>query len=434
VWELVSRVNLNRKTRICRSGRNVLVAFCLALAANATATSVTVDLPNGAAYAIDIRLLEPSPAAPVQSYLAFSGIEYVLRQFDSGTQKEWDARSGLLWLAVGQQRFSLSTARAEVVVNDKRFQVALPIRYHEGDLWIPLESFRLIGRSLRGVRITESAARVAANAAPTSAPIVQSPGQALTQGILPGAAKTDTSTSATSSPSVAIPPPDATRAWRVVFDPVLIPSADTNEGAGTGLRPSLVRVAERCANLLTEEGSTQASVLTEHDEDTTADLVLEWLSPRSPDLVVFLRFEVSPLRVMPGYSIFYADESVDSPDGDRAAGTTSSLRIVSRDQSYLSFQAGSRQLAETIGAELARLPGFRERLILPAPLYLLKRSPAHAVMIILGFPQRSPELARMTDSGFRETLARALAGALIAFRRENAAPVAEPARSEGSDR
>jgi len=431
-------VNLRRNIRIPCWRRNLLVLLCLCLAATAAATSVTVELPSGAAYAIDIRLLEPAPAAPVQSYLAFSGLQYVLRQYDSRTQRQWDGRAGLLQLAVGQQRFSLSTARAEVVVNNKRFQVALPMRYYENDFWIPLESFRLIARSLPGLKIAEPNARIVAPATPVSAPIVQSPGQALNQGTspttAPGTAQTNTPTSATASPSVAIPPADAARTWRVVLDPVLISSAESGENAASSIRPALVQVAGRCAALLNEEGSSQASVLTEHNEDTTADLVLEWLSSRSPDLIVFLRFEVSPLRVMPGYTVFYADESVDSTDPDKTAATTSSIRVMPRDLSYLSFQAGSRQVAENIGAELARLPGFHDRLILPAPLYLLKRSPAHAVMILLAFPQRSPELARMSDSGFRETLARALAGALIAFRHEKAAPAAEPAPSESGQR
>jgi N-acetylmuramoyl-L-alanine amidase len=166
----------------------------------------------------------------------------------------------------------------------------------------------------------------------------------------------------------------------------------------------------------------QPFLLTEHDNATTPDLILEWIARRSPDVVVVLRVEVSALRAAPGYTILYSDESVDWLGLARPSAEPTTATVIPRNQSYLPFQVGNRQLAERIATAMAEIPGFRDRLMLPAPLYLLKRCPARSALVALAFPERSSELGRLGDSGFREAVARALAGALIAFRRANVAP------------
>jgi N-acetylmuramoyl-L-alanine amidase len=153
-------------------------------------------------------------------------------------------------------------------------------------------------------------------------------------------------------------------------------------------------------------------------------MILEWLSRHSPDVMVFLRLEATSLRTTPGYMILYSDESVDWLGVGRPAGGTSSTAVVRRDQSYLPFQVGNRQLAEKTALAMAEVPGFRDRTVLPAPLYLLKRCPGRSVMVSLAFPERSSDFSRLADSGFREAVARAIAGALIAFRREHVTPSA----------
>ncbi|MBM3335887.1 hypothetical protein FJY63_14605, partial [Candidatus Sumerlaeota bacterium] len=71
-----------------------------------------------------------------------------------------------------------------------------------------------------------------------------------------------------------------------------------------------------------------------------------------------------------------------------------------------------------------QVPGFRDRLVLPAPLYLLKRCAARSIMINLAFPEGSPAIENLAESGYRESLARTLADALIKFDSEHA-PVAD---------
>jgi hypothetical protein len=403
----------------------ILIGLCLGLSAKALATSVTIELPDGAAFALDVRSLESGAGATSQSYVAFSGVRYVLQQFNSRTQWDWDARMGLLRLAVGEQRFSFPSGRAVVAVNDKLVQVALPIRFVEGEIWMPLGSLRLVVRSLEGLKVTEPIARLAVGGAATSASIVQSPEQALRGGLLSDGSKPGLRDSGTSASTLAIPPPDVSPVWKVVLAPALIEATDAAPSDASAIRPALRQIAERCATILTEEGSMQPFLLTEHDDATTPDMILEWLSRRSPDLIVFLRVEASSLRAAPGYTILYTDESVDWLGVEEPSGSTTSTAIVRRDQGYLPFQVGSRQLAEKIGSSMAEVSGFRDKLILPAPLYLLKRCPARSVMIALAFPEQSPDLTRLADSGFRETVARALAGALIAFRREHVAPAGE---------
>lgn len=407
-----------------------LIALFFGLSGAALATSVTIELSNGAAYAIELRSLDSSTGATSQPYLAFSGLGYVLRQFDPRCQWDWDARTGLLRVSVGQQRFSLSSAaRADVVVNDKRVQVSSPIRFVESEIWIPLETVRVVVRSIEGLKLTEPTT-LAANTAPTSAPIVNTPEQALGTSLLPEGSKPAAFAGSATMTAPVLPPPEVMAPWKAVFDPVLIKGTEEAEGEASALRPSLVLIGERCASVLNEEGSLQATLLSEHDEATSDDVILEWISRQPADVIIFLRFEVSPLRAQPGYTIFYADESVDWIGVEKPAGERPSAALVSRDQSYLPFQTGSRQLAERIGAGLATAPGFRDRLILPAPLYLLKRCSARSVMIVVSFPENSPELARLADNGFRELVARALAGALITFRRENPGPDGRPSSAE----
>ena len=415
-----------------RSGLQMLLlaAMCAGFAARATATSVTVVLPSGAGYVLNVHLLEPAAGLAPQPYVAFSEFSAVLRQFDPQSQWDWDARTGLLRLAVADQRFSFPSARPFVAINDRLVQVAVPIRFAEGDIWMPLATFRLVVGSLEGLRLLEGDEHVAVRAPSTTAPIVFSPEQALGKGLLRDGSALGATDGFASAPMLAIPPPGAVPTWRVVLDPVLVNVSGAVEGDASSIRPALAQVAERCASILGEEGSMQPLLLTEHDVNTTAELILEWLSRQTPDLIVFLRLEISPLRASPGYMIIYSDESVDSLGLQEPFDTSSNAAIAPRGQSYLPFQVGSRQLAATIGSALAEVAGFRERLILPAPLYLLKRCPARSVMVIFVFPRGSNDVSRLADSGFRESLARALAGGLIAFHRERLALADQPSPAE----
>ena len=391
------------------------------LAQAAAGSSMTIELSSGYAYALDVRRISPAAGQPAYPYVAFSGLSYVLRRFDSRSQWDWDARTGLLRLAVAGQRFSLSSAQAFVAVNDQRVTVASPVRFLGGEIWIPVETCRLVVGSIEGLQVLVSEETIPPESAPTSAPIVGSPEDALRGSVLKDPAGHDVAEYASSAPLLAIPPPDVPTVWRVVFDPVLIgPSGGAGE-IPPSIRASLAQIAERCASLLRDEGSMQPRVLTEHSEATSPDLVLAQLSREPADLIVFLRVEISPLRGAPGYLVLYADESVDSidlveaaDDAEPAAGTAVPLA-----RRYRPFQTGNRRLAETIGATLDAndLPDLRERLVLPAPLYLLKRCPARSAMIVFSFPEGSPELARLGASDFRETVASALAGALIAVSR-----------------
>jgi len=410
-----------------------LVGLCalllgLCLSTKAKATSITIELPNGAVYALGVRSLEMGDGSTSQPYVAFSGAAYVLRQFENRCQWDWDARTGLLRLAVGEQRFSFPSGRPIVAVNDKLVQVALPIRFVESEIWIPVESLRLVARSLEGLKLIERVTRPSMQTTATSASIVQSPEQALGRGLLSDSSKQGGGDT-TSSPTFAIPPSEVSRLWKVALDPVLLEAAGPAEGDAPAIRSALVQIAERCANILTEEGSMQPFVLTEHDEATSPDVILEWLSRRSPDLIIFLRVELSPIRATPGCTILYTDESVNWVGSEKPTDTIASGTIVPRDQSYLPFQVGSRQLAEKIASAMAVVPDLPDRVILPLPLYLLRRCPARSVMVTLVFPERSSDLAKLADSGFRESVARSVTGALIAFYRENVAPAGE--RSPG---
>ncbi|MCX8038382.1 MAG: hypothetical protein N3D11_15245, partial [Candidatus Sumerlaeia bacterium] len=155
--------------------RMVLLALLWAATASSLATSVTVELPSGAMYAISLRSLDPTAAAPAQHYLAVSAVTFVLKQYNEQSRWEWDARTGLLHIEVGAQRFSLSSGtRSDVVIGDKRYSLARPLKVVEGELWMPLESFRLITRSLGGLHLIEPP-DLATAVAPTPPPIVQSP-------------------------------------------------------------------------------------------------------------------------------------------------------------------------------------------------------------------------------------------------------------------
>ncbi len=405
-------------------GRGMVLLIVLwGLTVSGSATSVTVELPSGAMYAISLRSLDPTAPERMQHYLAVSAVAFVLKQYNEQSRCEWDARTGLLHMEVGLQRFLLSSGvRAEVVIGDKRYSLARPLKVVEGELWMPLESFRLIARSLEGFHLIEPP-DLGTAVAPTPPPIVQSPQQALDGG---AAGTTLDSTLPSTAPIAAVsapllPPIAPSDSWVVVLDPAWIEGAGESPEVAGAIRPALVQIGERCAALLREEGTIEAALLSEHDERTSPDIILEWLARQSPDVAILLRFEVSPLRTQPGYAIYYADASVDWQEPEGPGGATSaSAGLVPRAQSYQAFQRDSRRLAENIASGFAALPGFRDRLVLPAPLYILKRCPARAVLIVWSFPEHSPEIARLADSGYREGLARALAGAVIAFRRESA--------------
>ncbi|MCX8037684.1 MAG: N-acetylmuramoyl-L-alanine amidase, partial [Candidatus Sumerlaeia bacterium] len=229
---------------------------------------------------------------------------------------------------------------------------------------------------------------------------------------------------ATTMPAAAsaplLPPIEPAHSWVVVLDPAWIEGTGETPEVAAAIRPALVQIAERCVALLRDEGTIEAALLSEHDERTSPDLILEWIARQSPDVAILLRFETSALRTQPGYTIYYADSSVDWQEPASTGAAKTATGLIPRALSYQAFQRDSRRLAENVASGFAALPGFRDRRVLPAPLYVLKRCPARAVMVVWSFPEHSPEIARLADSGFREGLARALAGAVIAFRRENA--------------
>lgn len=401
-----------------------LAAATWALAGSAAATSLTVELSNGAAYALDVRMMEPEPGVPVQPYVAFSGLAYVFRQFDERSRWDWDARTGLLRLVVGDRRFSFSSAQPVIVIDDRKRDVACSIRLSEGELWMPIDTLRLTIGSIEGIRLAGESHLAATRVGLTSASIVRTPEQALRNALMPERARPAVANAAATGVLLNIPPAEIGPPWKVVLDPVLVESAGAGP-TGARIRAALVQLADRCANMLGEEGSMEPFVLTEHDEATTPDVILQLVAQRSADVVVFLRLEVSPYHSVPGYAVLYVDESIDWEGIDEPVDKSSSTATLVLSRIYLPFQAGNRRLAEAIGRALAEVPHLRQRLVLPAPLYLLRRCSARSVMLVLTFPENSPDLKLLADSGFRESVARALAGALIAYRRERRAPAAK---------
>jgi len=403
-----------------RIGLFFLCAICLGSPVAALATSTTLELPDGTAYILNLHSFETAAGAQPVQYVAFAPLAEILRRLDPKCRWDWDARTGLLRLEAADQRFSISSARPIVIVNDRLVRTGSPVRVYEGDIWLPLETVRVIAGSLEGVHLVERGGEIATGAIATSAPIVTSPEQALTKGFIGG----DTGQLGPPLPSsgsfvAAIPPLDTGPVWRVVFDPVLI---ETSNGPGRSkIGPALAQIADRCASILRGEGSFSPTLLTEHSGATSPELILARLAAqqRPPDLFIAFRMEISPFCRAPGYAILYADESVDSPDRiERRDFSRQRGRPAPRALSYIAYQSDNRRLAAMIAAALARVPGFHRRLVAPAPVYLLKRCPTRSAMIVFIFPQDSPDIARFGDGGFRETIARALSGALIAFRSE----------------
>jgi len=382
------------------------LGFALATAAGA-ANTTTVTLANGAKFAIKTQFMEPAPGAAPREYIPFSGLGYVLRQMDGQARWDWDARFGHLRVAVADQRFSLSARDNIVVVNGSRRPVNLPIRFADGDIWIPIPSVLLISSAIEGLQIEHTQGQAVLEPIPT--PGVTSPTAASPEEeILP-------QETLTAPPGPELPPLDSRRAgWKVIL--ATLPVGSNLKAPGVPpVGSALDHMAGRAASLLSEEGSMQPILLTTRSAGTTVGQVLQDVVRQSPDMVVFLRLEVSPLLQAPAYTIYYADESVDSHALARSRGDGSSGAW---SLSYLPFQTGNRQMAEALAEALTRIEGFRHRQTLPAPMYLLKRCPARAILLVLSFPSSSPELGRMADSAFREGIARAVAGALLEYFRE----------------
>lgn len=400
-----------------------MTVFWLLSAMSGLATSVTVQIEAGPEYSLDVQAL-PVAGGGLGYYVSFAQLASVLRQFDRNARWNWDARTSLLLTEAGGHRFSLSSSRALVAVDERLVPVAQPIRMVQGQTWVPMESVRLIVGSLRGLHLSGPEAIIAGAAVPSTATIVRSPDDVVRGSVLP-----DRTGPVAAAPGpgglLNIPPVDHGPSWRVLFDPTVVEAQDLPPEQTAVLRPALAQIADRCATMLREEGSLHPIVLTEHSEATSPELVLEAAAKTPADLVVFLRLESSRFRRAAGYSILYVDESVDSVPAEALSD------LGTRGVNYLANQEGSRRLATYIASNFNDIAGFRERHLIPAPLYLLKRCPARSVMVLFSFPQGSSELERFANGGFREDVALRLYAALLEYQRENAVGTAQPSEASG---
>jgi hypothetical protein len=405
------------------------------LSSSAHATSITVELASGSAWAIDTRRLADSAGGRAEEYIPFSGFGYILRKLDPQAQWDWNALTGLLVINLSRQRFSLSAKDGVMAVGNRLRKVPRPIRSQDQDIWIPIESFYLIVQSTSGMRIRERPVLppIGPEITPGSTPRGD---DMLDESLLPLDESIDAVPGGAVAPLATIAPGQQ-GAWRVVLAPLWNESSLKGAGDASLIRPSLNQIADRVSALLAASQSFAPVVLSEQGQVTTGVRVLNTIEQQGAEMAVFLKVESSPLVSVPLYTVYYVDESVDSRASNIPSVVTGPGAI--RASSYMPFQVGNRRLAEILAAELAKIEGFRYQAPIPAPLYLLKRCPARSAMVVLTYPERSPDLRRVSDRSFRESLARQLSDALRSYQRERletggeraAAPPAPTARRPG---
>ena len=236
----------------------------------------------------------------------------------------------------------------------------------------------------------------------------------------------------------ALPPPVGAR--RAELGTIVIDAGHGGRDPGAvgrgGLREKTLTldVAGRLATLVHEELGVTVLLTRTRDEFVPLTERTAFANRHKADLFVSIHVNAAPRATATGSETYFlSSEATDN--AARAAAAFENkvialerktrgrshdlLRSILWDLAQSEFQQESSHLAEALQDSLERALRLVSRGVKQAPFYVLGGAAMPAVLVEIGFLSNPTEEQRLSDGGYRERIARALAAGLATYKRRH---------------
>ncbi len=377
-----------------------------------------IELPSGEATDIPIVVVDDIP------YLAMSAIVELLRSARQEYRLEWDSSLGTLRVLSDETSYSLFLDKSALLAGRSIVECKHPLRILQGQVLIPVDSFVILNKYLGEFHVE----------LPSGLPEVM-PSPALPEGpypdstLRPGEPPEDALISRLSH--VELPPylpvksgaalQAITRTENVI--PLRHLAIDPDNGS---LRfPELkdpnypnqitLDIATKCQAILAREGSIQTTII-RPDRKASLEDRMNRINTSGADVLLCLRVGASEFRDVAGLQVYCSNEAVDW-QGRQYSEEFGEPALLPLGLQYLPYQYQSLMLANYVKRELAKSVASSVWEIKVAPLFVLKRAAMCSVMVEVGFLTNPKDAKRLAELGQRELIARAIAAAVLNYRR-----------------
>jgi N-acetylmuramoyl-L-alanine amidase len=191
-------------------------------------------------------------------------------------------------------------------------------------------------------------------------------------------------------------------------------------------------IARRLAALLQEELGIRVVLTRARDQFIGLRERTTLANRERADLFVSIHVNAAPVAAATGTETYFLSNEATDGAARRAAeyenrligldagprtGQPDVVRSILWDLAQSDFQQESSRVAEALQTHLDRALRRPSRGVKQAPFYVLGGAAMPAVLVEIGFISNPQEEQRLRDDGYRDRIARALAGGIAAYKR-----------------
>jgi N-acetylmuramoyl-L-alanine amidase len=377
-----------------------------------------VELPSGEATDIPIVVVDDIP------YLAMGDIATLLSNAQGNYQLEWDSSLGTLRVLSDETSYSLFLDKSAVLAGSSIVECKHPLRMLQGQVLIPVGSFIIVNKYLGEFNVELPAV-----------PPETMPGAFLPERPYPESTFRPEETSEdafiTRLAHVEIPPhlsvqsghalqtiagaENAVPLRHLVIDPdngsLRFPELKDPDSPNQ----ITLDIARKCQAILAREGSIQTTII-RPDRRASLQEMVERINTTGADVLLCLRVGASEFRDVAGLQVYCTNEAVDW-QGRHYSEEIEEPAVLPLGLQYLPYQYNSLMLANYVKRELAKSVASSVWEIKVASLFLLKRASMCSVLVEVGYLTNPKDAKRLAQSSQRELIARAMAAAMLNYRR-----------------
>jgi N-acetylmuramoyl-L-alanine amidase len=377
-----------------------------------------VGLPSGEFTDVPMVVVDDIP------YLAMSDVSELLRSTGRGYLLEWDSSLGTLRILDGETSYSLFLDRSALLGRGSIVECKYPLRILQGQVLIPVDSFILLTKYLGEFNVElpgglpEAIASPAVPEGPFAEPEVR-PQETPEEDLITRLAHVEL------PPYLPVQSGEAlqsiAKTERVVPFRHLVIDPDNGPLRFPELKDPdypnqlTLDIAEKCEAILVREASIQTTVV-HPDRKASLEDRIDQINTSGANVLLCLRIGASEFRDVAGLQVYCINEAIDW-QGQQYSEGFEEPALLPLGLQYLPYQYQSLMLANYIKRELAKSVASSVWEIKVAPLVVLKRAAMCSVLVEVGYLTNPRDAKRLAEEGQRELIARALAGAMLSYRR-----------------
>lgn len=377
-----------------------------------------IGLPSGETTDVPIVVVDD-----VQ-YLAMGDIDELLRNAKQEYRLEWDSSIGTLRILGVDTSYSLFLDKSALLAGSSIVECKHPLRILQGKVLIPADSFILLNKYLGEFHIDLPAGPPEAVSSP-ALPEAPYPESTLQPEELPENALIARLAHVEIPPHLSVKSGEALQAITETENVSPLHHLVIDPDSGSVRFPELkdpdypnqitMDIATKCQAILAREGSIQTTVI-RPDGNASLEDRINRINTSGAEVLLCLRVGASEFRDVAGLQVYCTNEAVDW-QGRQYSEEYGQPPLLLLELQYLPFQYQSLMLANYVKRELAKSVASNVWELKVAPLFVLKRAAMCSVLVEVGFLTNPKDAKRLAEPSQRELIARALAAAMLNYRR-----------------